>query len=137
MLSSRIYFNNILRNMLASVAGFIFCWMIFSAINTNTSEEIILAGFGILMVFAALFFYSAIVENILFFITKRRGLFSILLTHSTMIAIMCITYFYLEREFSLEMCCFLIVFISAQIMGFKYQNKVHLRKIKKGENCTA
>lgn len=132
-LSNRIYLNNILRNILASGAGFLFCWIMFSAFNTETGEEILLAGFGIFMIFAGLFFYTAVLENILFFIMKRKGLLPVVITNATLFFLMILIYASLEREFSTEIVCLLIVFISAQILGFKYQN---LRQIKKGKNWT-
>ncbi len=132
-LSNRIYLNNILRNILASGAGFLFCWIMFSAFNTETGEEILLAGFGIFMIFAGLFFYTAVLENILFFIMKRKGLLPVVITNATLFFLMILIYASLEREFSMEIVCLLIVFISAQILGFKYQN---LRQIKKGKNWT-
>lgn len=132
-LSNRIYLNNILRNILASGAGFLFCWIMFSAFNTETGEEILLAGFGIFMIFAGLFFYTAVLENILFFIMKRKGLLPVVITNATLFFLMILIYASLEREFSMEIVYLLIVFISAQILGFKYQN---LRQIKKGKNWT-
>lgn len=118
---------------MASGAGFLFCWMMFSAFNTETSEEILLAGFGIFMIFAGLFFYTAVLENVLFFIMKRKGFLPVLITNSTLIVLMMLVYSVLDRAFSLEIVCLLIVFISAQIVGFRYQN---LRQIKKGKNWT-
>lgn len=132
-LLNRIYLNNILRNILASGAGFLFCWIMFSAFNTETGEEILLAGFGIFMIFAGLFFYTAVLENILFFMMKRKGLLPVVITNATLFFLMILIYASLEREFSMEIVCLLIVFISAQILGFKYQN---LRQIKKGKNWT-
>ncbi|WP_262148862.1 hypothetical protein [Chryseobacterium foetidum] len=105
----------------------------FSAFNTETGEEILLAGFGIFMIFAGLFFYTAVLENILFFIMKRKGLLPVVITNATLFFLMILIYASLEREFSMEIVCLLIVFISAQILGFKYQN---LRQIKKGKNWT-
>lgn len=133
MLSNRIYLSNILRNLMASGAGFIFCWVMFSAFYTDTSEEILLAGFGIFMIFAGLFFYTVVLENLLFFIMKRKGFLPVLIANSTLFVLMMFVYSALNRAFSLEIVCLLIVFISAQMIGFKYQN---LRQIKKGKNWT-
>ncbi|MBD8084459.1 hypothetical protein [Chryseobacterium caseinilyticum] len=132
-LSNKIYLNNILRNIMASGAGFVFCWIMFSSFYAETREEILLAGFGIFMIFAGLFFYTAVLENVLFFLMKRKGFLPVLITNSTLIVLMMLVYSVLDRAFSLEIVCLLIVFISAQIVGFKYQN---LRQIKKGKNWT-
>lgn len=133
MFSNKIYLNNILRNILASGAGFFFCWIMFCAFYAETSEEILLAGFGIFMIFAGLFFYTAALENILFFIMKKKGFLPVLISNSTLFVLMMLIYSILDRAFSLEIACLLIVFVSAQIVGFKYQN---LRQIKKGKNWT-
>lgn len=133
MLSNRIYLSNILRNLLASGAGFVFCWIMFSAFYAETGDEILLAGFGIFMIFAGLFFYTAVLENLLYFIMKRKGFLPVLIANSTLFVLMMLVYSALDRAFSLEIIFLLIVFISAQIIGFKYQN---LRQIKKGKNWT-